>query len=122
MSITPPNNQAIGKQGEDVAVSYLQRNGYKIIERNFQKKHGDIDIVALDGDTLVFIEVKARRSKSYGPAVEAITPWKIRALIQSAHLYKLLHPKLPESLRIDVVAIDYTETSPKIELIKNITS
>ena len=116
-----PNNQSTGKQGEDLAAIYLTKQGYKIIERNFQKKHGDIDIVALDGQTLVFIEVKTRRSKSFGPAIEAITPWKVRTLIQSAHLYKMLHQELPGAMRIDVVAIDYTEKSPKIELVKNIT-
>ena len=117
----PPSNQTVGKEGEDLACNFLKKNGYRIIEQNFKKKHGDIDIVALDGDTLVFVEVKARRSKQYGPAAEAITPWKIKMLIQSAHLYKMFHPKLPESLRIDVVAIDYTEKMPRIELIKNIT-
>ena len=116
------NNQRIGQQGEDEAVHYLKKQGYKIVERNFKKPQGDIDIIALDGDTLVFIEVKTRYSKAYGLPVEAVTPWKVRALVKNAQLYKMLHPSYPESLRIDVVAVDYTNgTKPKIELIKNIT-
>lgn len=117
------HNQDVGQRGEDEAVEFLKKQGYKILERNFKKPQGDIDIVALDGGTLVFIEVKTRRSHKYGLPIESITPWKIRELIQSAHLYKFLHPNLPESLRIDVVAIDYivNPTKAKIELIKNIT-
>ena len=99
-------NQDLGRQGETEAVNFLRKEGYKILEQNFKKPQGDIDIVALDGETLVFIEVKARRSHRFGLPVEAITPWKIKALVKSAHLYKMLHPKLPESLRIDVVCID----------------
>lgn len=121
MLTTPSNNQSVGREGEVLACKFLKKNGYSIIEQNFKKRHGDIDIVALDGETLVFVEVKARRTRTYGQAVEAITPWKVRALIQSAHFYKLQHPQFPEAMRIDVVAIDYTEKSPRIELIKNIT-
>ena len=115
---------AVGKKGEDVAVAFLKKQGYKIIERNFKKKHGDIDIVALDGQTLVFIEVKTRHSKSFGPPLEAIPPWKVKGLVKSAQFYHMLHPDLPDLLRIDAIGIDYSEsaTSPKIELVKNITS
>lgn len=114
-------NLDVGKHGEDLACVFLAKQGYKIIERNFQKKHGDIDIVALDGDTLVFIEAKTRRSKAYGPPLEAIPPWRVKTLIKSAEYYKLLHPKLPNRLRIDAIGIDYSDGTPKIELVKNIT-
>lgn len=117
----PTSKQYTGKLGEDLACAFLQKQGYKIIERNFQKKHGDIDIVALDSNTLVFIEVKTRRSHTFGLPAESITPRKIQALIKSAQLYHMLHPNLPELMRIDVVAIDYTQKIPTIELIKNIT-
>ncbi len=65
-------NQNVGRQGEEEAVRFLHSQGYKIVERNFKKPQGDIDIVALDGDVLVFIEVKTRYSKAYGLAVEAV--------------------------------------------------
>lgn len=116
-------NQNLGKLGENQAVNFLKKQGFKILEQNFKKKHGDIDIVALDGNTLVFIEVKTRYSKSFGAPVEAISPWKVQALVKSAYLYKLLHPDYPQDMRIDVVSVDYSNnrSTPEIELIKNIT-
>lgn len=113
----------IGKKGEDLAVTYLKGHGYKIIEQNFQKRYGEIDIVAKDGNTLVFIEVKTRSSSQFGSPLEAITPWKMKALTRSAYFYKNLHPDLPESLRIDVVSVLLSPSGvvEKIELVKNIT-
>lgn len=117
------NNLPLGNYGEEVAVKYLQKQGYKILERNFRKGYGEIDIVAKQNETVVFVEVKTRIGEKYGPAVEAITPWKIRALKRSALFYKMLHPELPEALRIDFVAIDLSPAREvrKIELIENIT-
>lgn len=114
----------LGKKGEDLAVEFLIRKGYKIIERNFSKRYGEIDIVAKDGDTLVFIEVKTRTSNTFGSPLEAVTHWKIKSLVKTANFYKLRHPQLPDDMRIDVVAIDYSNNveRPKVELIKSITS
>lgn len=113
----------LGKEGEEKAAKFLQSKGYKIIERNFKKRYGDIDIVAKDRDTLVFIEVKTRTSNLFGSGLEAITPWKIRALIRSAQFYKLKHPELPDRLRIDVVAVKLFPAGgvETIELVKNVT-
>lgn len=113
-----------GKLGEDIAVEYLKKHGFKIIERNFRIRGGEIDIVALDGDILAFIEVKTRSSSEFGSPFEAITPWKLRALIKSAQFYKVKHPKLPESMRIDAVAVVLgNQNKPiSIELVKNVTS
>lgn len=109
------------KKGEDVACEYLKKNGYKIIERNFRKRYGEIDVVALDRGTLVFVEVKTRRSSEYGSPLEAITPWKLRSLVRSAQYYKLTHPKLPDLLRIDAVSVTLTNGKLYIELMKNIS-
>lgn len=118
----------LGKKGEGIATLYLQNQGYKIIERNFQKRYGEIDIVAIDhlagsGETLAFIEVKTRSTNEFGSPLEAITPWKLKALVRSCHFYKSLHPELPESLRVDVVSIQVSPSGgvEKIELVKNIT-
>lgn len=112
-----------GKLGEDIAVAYLKKQGYQIVERNFRIRGGEIDIIAIDSDTLAFVEVKTRRSDKFGSPLEAITPWKLRALIRSAQFYKVKHPKLPESMRIDGVGIvlDYASNPASIELVKNIT-
>ncbi len=117
------NNLPKGKIGEDAACKYLKSLGFKIIERNFRKGYSEIDIVALDGKTLVFVEVKTRYGNTFGNPEEAITFWKRRSLIRAAEYYKLLHPKLPESLRIDVISVYLrSDNRPeKIELFKNIT-
>lgn len=105
----------IARQGEDAAATYLRKLGYKIIEKNFRKGYGEIDIIALRAsgqagflgkdETLVFIEVKTRTSLEFGSPFEAITPWKVRTLVKTAQFYKLLHPNLPDLLRIDAIAV-----------------
>ncbi len=109
--------------GEGKACEYLRKNGYKIIERNFRKGYGEIDIVAICKDTLVFVEVKTRTSNSFGSPLEAITYWKLKTLIKTAQYYKMTHPKLPDSLRIDAVSVilsgDYKVEN--IEHIENIS-
>ncbi len=121
----PPKTikQVRGKTGEDTAVEFLLGKGYKILERNFKKRYGEIDIVAMDRGTLVFIEVKTRYSKTFGLPEDAITSWKIHALMRSAQYYRLIHQDLPEDMRIDLVAIEMqaNEKIKRIELIKNIT-
>jgi putative endonuclease len=112
-----------GELGEKIAAEYLKKQGFKIIDRNFRIRGGEIDIIALDGETLVFIEVKTRRSSEFGTPLEAITPWKLRALIKTAQFYKIKHPSLPESMRIDAVAVvlDNQNNAVSIELVKNIS-
>jgi putative endonuclease len=117
------HNQLLGKFGEDKACEYVRKLGYKIIERNFKARYSELDIIALDGDTLVFVEVKTRIGDEHGLPQEAITRHKIYALTRSIEYYTLLHPELPESLRIDVVSVflQPDEQVQKIELFKNIT-
>lgn len=111
-----------GHEGELLAKKYLQQNGYRILDLNWQKRWAEIDIVAIDGDTLVFVEVKTRYSREYGSPEESITPHKLKSLEHSALLFKQQHPELPEALRIDFVGIDYAEgDNPRMNLIKNIS-
>lgn len=111
-----------GKYGEDLAVKFLQDQGYKILARNFRSHFGEIDIIGLDGGILVFIEVKTRWNEAFGLPEEAITPRKIRSIARTGDYYKLLNPQLPGSLRIDAVVIEIDEQKLKrIELIKNLT-
>jgi putative endonuclease len=113
----------LGLLGEQIASKFLENLGYKILEKNFHSKFGEIDIVALDKDILVFVEVKTRWSENFGLPEESITPWKIRKIIKTADYYKLLHPQLPESLRIDALAIDIgiNEEIKDIRHFKNIS-
>ncbi|MEK7534356.1 MAG: YraN family protein [Patescibacteria group bacterium] len=117
------------KAGEDKACNFLKKNGFKIIERNFRKGYGEIDIIGIDSSSnqhekvLAFIEVKTRKSNSFGSPLEAITPWKLKSLIKAAQFYKLIHPNLPDSMRVDAVAVTLGINNKvgNIELIKNIS-
>ena len=96
----------LGRLAEEFASVLLQSKGYKILEHNFHSRFGEIDIIAMDGDILVFVEVKARWSQKFGGPEEAVTPWKISKIIKTADYYSLLHPNLSKKLRIDVVALE----------------
>jgi len=113
----------IGKLGEDLACTYLAKLGYKIIERNFRIRGGEIDIIALDGSTLVYVEVKTRSSFQFGRGEEAVTPVKIKFLERAAKFYRnnRKNLKLPQLERIDVLAIDLIKDEPDYLLIKNAT-
>lgn len=125
-----------GRWGEEYAASFLRRKGYRIIDRNFRIRGGEIDLIAIDPstrsdfpltglgrETLVFVEVKTRTSKEYGTPFEAISYHKIRTLHRAAQLYKIKHPSLPSLMRIDAVGVivDRNGQLLKIDLVKNIT-
>lgn len=124
---TKPNKNShkkrLGKIGEDFASEYLLRHHYTIIERNFQKRYGELDIIAVKDNTLIFVEVKTRIGRKFGLPEESVTPRKLREVTQTAAYYKLLHPELPESMQIDVIAIelDTDETLKAFRHIENVT-
>lgn len=92
--------------GEDAACEYLVKKGYKILERNFRKGYGEIDIIALQNKTLVFVEVKSRTNESYGTPFDAISPSKMNQIKKCAEFYKyILHPELPDDIRIDAIGV-----------------
>lgn len=112
-----------GLNAEELACNYLKSLGYRILERNFRIRGGEIDIVARDKEELVFVEVKARWSHEYGRPGESITPWKIKALLKTAKFYLLKAKWNNGPYRLDALTLDFAEDkdNPKIELIKNIT-
>ena len=115
------SNKRLGSYGEFLAKKYLQNQGYKILEENFRNKLGEIDIIALDGKTICFVEVKTRQSLDQGQPYEAVTPWKIRKLSQLAVSYlKYKYHSLEIPSRFDVISIvrDKTNVS-RIQHIKN---
>lgn len=108
------SNISIGRLGEDIAEEHLKTLRYKVIERNYRSgRWGEIDIVAIEDKTTVFVEVKTRLSTDYGEPQEAVTKHKIEALKRTGYYYKILHPETPEALRIDVVAVTLDETTQK---------
>ena len=98
--------QHLGKTGEDCAAAELERRGYAILARRYRTRYGEIDIVARDDDTTVFVEVKARATDEFGGAAEAVTPWKQRRLVRMARDYLARNGLTNQPSRFDVVAID----------------
>jgi putative endonuclease len=109
----------LGRKGEEVALRFLKRNGYKIIERNYVCKLGEMDIIAKQKDTLVFIEVKTRTSTAFGPPQSAVNSPKQMQLSKVALCF--LKEKCLEDIkaRFDVVAILLGPNREEIELIKD---
>jgi putative endonuclease len=97
--------QRLGRSGERLAAEYLQRHGHRLLARNVRLPEGEIDLVTLDGATLVLVEVKLRRGAVRGAAREALTAAKRRRLAALAAAYAAAHPELPADLRIDLVAV-----------------
>lgn len=110
------NNRIIGKKYEDVASDYLSCQGYEILERNYRSRSGEIDIIARDGDYIVFVEVKYRGNYSYGDPLEAVDLRKQQKIRHTAFTY-LYKEKYAENtpVRFDVIGI----TDSLITLIKN---
>ena len=103
-----------GAAGEDLACGHLQRLGMRVLERNFRCRAGEIDVVARDGDTVVFVEVKERSGASHGEAVEAVTPVKRLRVVRAARIYAAARGLSELPLRFDVVAIDWTAEGPRL--------
>ena len=111
--------QRFGEQGESLAVWYLKKNGYKILEQNYRTKLGEIDIIAKENKTLVFVEVKSRKSIRYGNPKWALTPKKQRKISMVALTYLKATNQSNIKARFDVVAITANQDEPKIENVKN---
>jgi putative endonuclease len=99
----------IGIEGEDMATKALEKKGYKIIEKNYRSKFGEIDIVAEEKGYLVFIEVKRRTSGSFGGSFDAIDERKKAHMVRSAQYYLKSHKCFDRKARFDVVGIDGDE-------------
>lgn len=108
-----------GTRGEDIAVDYLNRKGYRILTRNFRFGRGEIDIIAEDQDVLVFIEVKSRSSDAYGEPEDSITIRKRKQLRKVALGYLFVHAIEGKPCRFDVVAISFEGGSYTLRHIEN---
>ena len=124
--LTPPvplnGNKKTGELGEEIAAHFLIQHGYRILERNFRCKGGEVDIIgrAPEDQSLVFIEVKARRGLSYGVPQLAVTPFKQRQISKAALTWLSKHRQHDHTARFDVIAILlHTDDQHAIEHIKN---
>lgn len=110
-----------GNNGEKIAEKYLEEKGYEIIKRKFHfGKIGEIDLIAKDGDVIVFVEVKARKSAEFGSGLEAITPTKQKHLINVARGFLYVNALNDAFTRFDAISINLTKSPPEIEHLKNI--
>jgi len=115
------NRKALGEWGEKIAGEYLLGHGYHIVETNYRCREGEIDIVALDKDYLVFVEVRTRSGCGFGSPEESVTVVKQKKLISVAFAYLQNHKNLPSLWRFDVVAIESDGKGKviRLELIQN---
>ena len=119
MTILNPR-KLFGQAGESAAEEYLRRKGYRIVARNLRSPLGELDLVAEDGQVLVFVEVKARRTDAFGGAIHAVHHRKQEKLIQLAAQYLARHHIKDRLCRFDVVLLQGPDaTVPKIEHIQN---
>lgn len=112
--------RARGNVVEEASERYLQQKGLQAIERNFNRRGGEIDLVMRDGETLVFVEVRFRKSDRFGTPAESITASKKRKLLQTAQLYLLAYPVWRNKpCRFDVIAARPGESGLQFEWIQN---
>lgn len=95
----------VGKEGEEIALQYLIKNGYMIIKRNFRCRQGEIDIIAKNKDEFVFIEVKTRTNMSYGSPIDSITYYKKKRILKTIKYYSYLNRLENSFIRIDAIQI-----------------
>jgi putative endonuclease len=98
--------KASGNWGENFACKFLVIRGYKIIERNFRTRFGEIDIIAVKNDVLSFVEVKTRLSKKFGKPEEAVTKQKLKKIFRVGEYYCHTHNGIPKKIKVEVVAIE----------------
>ena len=113
-----PNLAAAGSAAERAAAEFLRQRGYHILERNFRCRGGEIDLIALDGGTLVFIEVKMRRTLARGTPIEAVTPLKQSRVRRAAQSYLAFSGQVFARIRFDVMAVAQTRKTTDITHLK----
>jgi len=109
----------LGRRGERAAEKYLKRNGYRIVARNFRAAGAEIDLVAMDGETLVFVEVKTRRSRISGAPEEAVDERKQLRMRRAAEAFATRYRAGEKELRFDIVAVNAAGKRLGIELLRN---
>ena len=114
-----PHNRGRGKVGEDDAVRWLEGQGYEVIERNVVNHAGEIDLVARDGGFLCFVEIKARASDAFGPAIAAVDFRKQRRISRAAALYLAVKGHRDIPCRFDVIGLDRAGSGWRYTLVRD---
>ena len=110
--------QTLGRKGEELARRFLEKKGFVILEQNYRTRSGEIDLIAQEGKTLVFVEVKTRSSRRYGHPFEAVTARKRAQLTKVALEYLSRNSLYDQPARFDVVSV-LADGKPEIEVVRN---
>lgn len=119
--MTTSTRAQIGSRGEDLAADYLRGDGFAILDRNWRCRYGELDIIAADGDVLVFVEVKTRTGRAFGTPAEAVTHTKLRRLRRLAGIWLAAQDGSWPSVRIDVIEIRLGGPVPEITHIHGVS-
>ena len=120
MGPAPDRRRALGRRGEDLAAGYLAELGFEILGRNVRTRYGELDIVARERETLVFVEVRARRDDRLGSPEESVDARKQAKLVALAEAYLATLPEPPAACRIDVVVVEIRAGAvQRLELIRD---
>ena len=113
---------ALGRKGESTAISFLEKQGHTILERNYRTPYGEIDIISKSAESIIFVEVKTRASGTLGPPEISITRRKAEHMRSAAEYYIQQHPELNNDWRVDVIAIEMLtgDRPPRIEHFENV--
>lgn len=113
-------NKIVGKMGEDMGAEYLKTNGFRVLERNFRTRFGEIDIVAQKGKEYFFVEVKTRTQTDFGSSLESLPFFRINRLKKMA-LFYIQNKKLPDSfMHLSLLGIDGASAQPQITFLPDI--
>jgi len=108
------HKNSLGQKGEEIACKALEKEGYRIIEKNFRCRQGEIDIIAEEKEILCFIEVKARSSEKFGLPEEAVRKWKQKKLLTVAVIYLEQKKIKSRDMRFDIVSVDLKTKKTRI--------
>lgn len=109
--------RALGARGEAIAAAWLEEHGYRVLDRNFRTRFGEIDLIARQGRELVFIEVKTRRGRRFGTPAEAVDARKRRCWMLAAEVYLARRGRPGVPFRFDFVGVDLSGDAPRVELV-----
>jgi putative endonuclease len=107
-----------GKWGEDMAVAFLEKNDYAVRHRNWRFRHLEVDIIAVKGTEIIFIEVKTRRNDEFGDPIDAVDEKKMKNILHAADTYIKLY-QIDNPIRFDIIAVTGDENDYKVEQIKD---
>jgi putative endonuclease len=118
----PTARTHLGTKGEDIAAAYLQQQGHLLLERNFRTRYGEVDLVTRHGDAIVFVEVRTRRTATYGTPEESVTARKGQRLVLAAQQYLQDNSMEQAHWRIDLVSVRMQGGQPKVTHLHNVVS